>query len=111
MSATGIDGERRFDGRTGSSIPYAASTAALNHLIAMLANVVGPAVRVNAVAPGLVRTSWTASWGPLHDVMDARAPLARSGEPEDVAEVVADVAAARYLTGQVVVVDGGASLR
>ena len=44
---------------TGSSIPYAVSKAALNHLTALLANVCGPEVRVNAVAPGLVRTPWT----------------------------------------------------
>ena len=49
---------------TGSSVPYAVSKAALNHLTALLANVTGPAVRVNAVAPGLVRTPWTADWGP-----------------------------------------------
>ena len=96
---------------TGSSIPYAASKAALNHLAALLANVTGPAVRVNAVAPGLVRTPWTADWGPLHDAMATQAPLGRSAEPEDVAAVVADVASAAYLTGQVVVVDGGLSLR
>lgn len=96
---------------TGSSIPYAASKAALNHLTALVANVVGPTVRVNAVAPGLIRTPWTAEWEPLHEAMGHRAPLARSGEPDDVAEVVVDVAAARYLTGQVVVVDGGLTLR
>ena len=47
---------------TGSSIPYAVSKAALNHLTLLLANVVGPEVRVNAVAPGLVATPWTADW-------------------------------------------------
>jgi len=96
---------------TGSSIPYAMSKAALNHMVALLANVVGPAVRVNAVAPGLVRTPWTADWGPLHEAMERMAPLGRSGEPDDIAEVVVDLAAARYVTGQVVVVDGGLSLR
>jgi ketoreductase RED2 len=96
---------------TGSSIPYAASKAALNHLTALLANVTGPEVRVNAVAPGLIRTPWTAGWGPLHDAMATRVPAGRSGEPEDVAATVVDVAAARYVTGQVVVVDGGLSLR
>jgi ketoreductase RED2 len=96
---------------TGSSIPYAMSKAALNHMTALLANVVGPEVRVNAVAPGLVRTPWTADWGPLHDAMRTQAPLARSAEPEDIADVVVDVAAATYLTGQVVVVDGGLGLR
>jgi ketoreductase RED2 len=96
---------------TGSSIPYAVSKAALNHMTSLVANVVGPDVRVNAVAPGLVRTPWTAEWGPLHDAMQTRTPLGRSAEPDDIAEVVVDVAAARYLTGQVVVVDGGMSLR
>jgi ketoreductase RED2 len=96
---------------TGSSIPYAMSKAALNHMTALLANVVGPEVRVNAVAPGLVKTPWTQDWTPLHDAMQTRAPLARSAEPDDIAEVVVDLAAAAYLTGQVVVVDGGLSLR
>jgi ketoreductase RED2 len=96
---------------TGSSVPYATSKAALNHLTALLANVCGPEVRVNAVAPGLVRTPWTADWGPLHEAMSERAPLGRSAEPEDIAAVVADVAAARYLTGEVVLVDGGLALR
>jgi ketoreductase RED2 len=96
---------------TGSSVPYAVSKAALNHLTALLANVTGPAVRVNAVAPGLVLTPWTADWGPIHDLMEERAPLGRSGQPADIAAAIADVAANRYLTGQVIVVDGGLSLR
>jgi ketoreductase RED2 len=96
---------------TGSSIPYAMSKAALNHMTALLANVVGPEVRVNAVAPGLVRTPWTQEWGPVHDAMKDNAPLGRSAEPDDIAEVVVNVAGAAYLTGQVVVVDGGFGLR
>jgi ketoreductase RED2 len=96
---------------TGSSVPYAVSKAALNHLTRLLANVTGPEVRVNAVAPGLIRTPWTADWGPLHELMAERAPLGRSGEPDDIAAAVVDVAASRYLTGQVLVVDGGMSLR
>ncbi len=96
---------------TGSSIPYAMSKAALNHMTALLANVVGPDVRVNAVAPGLVRTPWTEDWGVLHDAMKTQNPLGRSAEPDDIAQVILDVAGADYLNGQVVVVDGGLSLR
>ncbi|HKE73038.1 MAG TPA: SDR family oxidoreductase [Acidimicrobiales bacterium] len=96
---------------TGSSVPYAASKAALNHLTALLGNVTGPEVRVNAVAPGLVRTPWTADWGPIHDAMATRAPLGRSAEPQDIAMAIVDVAATPYMTGQVVVVDGGLTLR
>ena len=95
---------------TGSSIPYAASKAALNHMTALLAKVVGPEVRVNAVAPGLVDTPWTEDWDVVREVVRQVAPLQRSGQPEDVAEVVLALARASYVTGQVVVVDGGLSL-
>jgi ketoreductase RED2 len=95
---------------TGSSVPYAVSKAALNHMTALLGKVAGPEVRVNAVAPGLVRTPWTADWEPVHEAMKTMTPLARSGEPSDIAPTVVDVAAAPYMTGQVVVVDGGLSL-
>jgi ketoreductase RED2 len=95
---------------TGSSIPYAASKAALNHMTVLLAKVVGPEVRVNAVAPGLVDTPWTADWDVVREVVSQVTPLKRSGQPEDVAEVILALARAGYVTGQVVVVDGGLSL-
>lgn len=95
---------------TGSSIPYAASKAALNHMTVLLAKVVGPEVRVNAVAPGLVDTPWTEDWDVVREVVRQMAPLKRSGQPEDVAEVVLALAQAAYVTGQVVVVDGGLSI-
>jgi ketoreductase RED2 len=96
---------------TGSSIPYAASKAALNHVTRLLANVVGPEVRVNAVAPGLVDTPWTADWDAIRAAVQERAPLKRSATPADVADVVLGLIAAEYVTGEVVVVDGGLSLR
>ena len=95
---------------TGSSVPYAASKAALNHLTVLLAKVVGPEVRVNAVAPGLVDTPWTADWDVVRDAVSRLAPLRRSGQPDDVAEVILALARAAYVTGQVVVVDGGISI-
>lgn len=95
---------------TGSSIPYAASKAALNHLTVLLAKVVGPEVRVNAVAPGLVDTPWTQDWDEIRALVGALAPLRRSGQPADVAGVVVALAAAPYVTGQVVAVDGGLTL-
>jgi ketoreductase RED2 len=95
---------------TGSSVPYAASKAALNHMTVLLAKVVGPEVRVNAVAPGLVDTPWTEDWDVIREVVRQVAPLKRSGQPEDVAEVVLALAQAAYVTGQVVVIDGGLSL-
>jgi len=95
---------------TGSSVPYAASKAALNHMTVLLAKVVGPEVRVNAVAPGLVDTPWTAEWDVVREVVRQVAPLRRSGRPDDVAEIVVALARAAYVTGQVVVVDGGLSI-
>lgn len=96
---------------TGSSIPYAVSKAALNHLTALLANVVGPQVRVNAVAPGLVDTPWTADWQDLHEAVKVMAPMQRSAQPDDVAEVVMTLVDSTYVTGQIWVVDGGLGLR
>ena len=96
---------------TGSSIPYAVSKAALNHLTVLLANTLGPQIRVNAVAPGLIDTPWTADWDDLHAGVAAMAPLQRSGQPDDVAEVVMSFLRSAYVTGQVWVVDGGLGLR
>jgi ketoreductase RED2 len=95
---------------TGSSIPYAASKAALNHLTVLLAKVVGPDVRVNAVAPGLIDTPWTADWEFQRAAVEAVAPLKRIGQPQDVAEVVLALARAAYVTGQVVAIDGGLTI-
>jgi ketoreductase RED2 len=96
---------------TGSSVPYAVSKAALNHLTALLANVTGPTVRVNAVAPGLVDTPWTAEWEDLHEAIKFMAPMGRAALPDDVAEVVQTLLDSTYVTGQVWVIDGGLSLR
>jgi ketoreductase RED2 len=96
---------------TGSSIPYAVSKAALNHLTLLLANTLGPEIRVNAVAPGLVDTPWTADWTVVRDVVVEMAPLRRSGQPDDVAEVVLAFVRSAYVTGQIWGVDGGLALR
>jgi len=95
---------------TGSSIPYAASKAALNHSTRLLAKVLGPDVRVNAVAPGLVDTEWTRDWDEVRALVHRMAPLRRSATPDDVAEVVLGLVRAQYVTGEVVVVDGGLGL-
>lgn len=96
---------------TGSSIPYAVSKAGMNHLTLLLANTLAPTVRVNAVAPGLVDTPWTADWGDLHEAIKVVAPMQRAAQPEDVAEVVAAQVASTYVTGQIWVIDGGLTLR
>jgi ketoreductase RED2 len=95
----------------GSSVPYAVSKAALNHLTVLLANALGPEIRVYAVAPGLIDTPWTADWDALRETVRATAPLRRTGTPEDVADACIGLVGARYATGQVLVVDGGMALR
>jgi ketoreductase RED2 len=95
---------------TGSSIPYAASKAALHHMTVLLAKTVGPDVRVNAVAPGLIDTPWTADWDVVRQVVQQVTPLKRTGTPEDVAEVVLALSKASYVTGQIVAIDGGLSI-
>ncbi|MBT2383935.1 SDR family NAD(P)-dependent oxidoreductase [Streptomyces sp. ISL-11] len=97
----------------GSSIPYAVSKAAIEHMTVLLANTVGPRVRVNAVAPGLIETPWTRDsdfFAPIAEKVRASTPLRRVGLPEDVAEAVLNLADATYTTGQVLLVDGGAHL-
>ncbi len=95
---------------TGSSIPYASSKAALNHQTVLLAKALGPEVRVNAVAPGLIDTPWTADWDLVRQAVTEVAPLKRSGRPGDVAPVVVALATGAYVTGQIVAVDGGLTL-
>jgi NAD(P)-dependent dehydrogenase (short-subunit alcohol dehydrogenase family) len=95
---------------TGSSIPYAASKAAFNHQTVLLAKALGPDIRVNAVAPGLVDTPWTEDWEDIRALVSAGAPLRRTATPGDVAEVVMGLVRSTYVTGQVVVVDGGLGL-
>ena len=93
----------------GSSIAYAMSKAALNHMTLLLAKSCGP-VRVNAVAPGLVATPWTKDWQAQHDSVKTTAPLRRSATPDDCVEAVLGLLRTRYATGQILVVDGGLTL-
>jgi NAD(P)-dependent dehydrogenase (short-subunit alcohol dehydrogenase family) len=95
----------------GSSIPYAASKAALNHVTKLLAAALGPEVRVNAIAPGLVDTPMTKDWADAHELWSERSPMRRPAQPGDVADLVAAVVAHGYLTGEVIVLDGGLNLR
>jgi len=95
----------------GSSIPYACSKAAIDHMTHLLANTLGPDIRVNAVAPGLVDTPWTEDWTAVREFVRAQSPMKRSANPEDVAEIILALARSTFVTGEVVVIDGGLNLR
>ena len=94
----------------GSSIPYAATKAALNHMTRLLALSLAPDIRVNAVAPGLVDTPLTADWTQAQQLWKTHAPLGRAARPEDIAQIVSLLVASDYLTGEVVLADGGLNL-
>lgn len=92
---------------------YAVSKAALSHLTAQLAVELGPRVRVNAVAPAVVKTTFAAAlYEGREEEVAAAYPLRRLGVPEDVASAVAFLASddASWITGQTLVVDGGLTL-
>jgi NAD(P)-dependent dehydrogenase (short-subunit alcohol dehydrogenase family) len=94
----------------GASIPYASSKAALNHVTRLLAVSLAPDIRVNAVAPGLVDTPLTADWTTAQQLWRERSPMRRAAKPEDVAQIVAMLVASDYLTGEILLSDGGLNL-
>jgi len=92
----------------GSSIAYAASKAAVISITKSLARVLAPEVRVNAVAPGIVRTRWVEGQEAHIERYAGNTPLRRVAIPEDVAEVIYSlVDHASFVTGQTIVIDGG----
>ena len=106
-SIGGIRGER------GIGI-YNTTKAGLIHLTETLAADLAPGVRLNALAPGLVKTYFArALWEPAEEAVAATVPLRRLGEPEDIAQAALFLASdfASWITGHTLVVDGGALIR
>jgi NAD(P)-dependent dehydrogenase (short-subunit alcohol dehydrogenase family) len=92
---------------------YNATKAALLHLTRTLAVELAPGVRVNAIAPGLVKTDMArALWEPNEEGFAARLPMRRLGEPRDIAQAAAFLCSdqASWITGTTMIVDGGALL-
>ncbi len=92
---------------------YDNTKAALIHLTGHLAHELAPNVRVNAVAPGLVKTDFArALWEPAEELVAKRTPLHRLGVPEDIAAAATFLCsdASSWVTGHTLVVDGGALL-
>src|SRR3954447_24856511 len=93
---------------------YNSTKAAVIHLTRQFAQELAPRVRVNAVAPGVVRTQLARGlWQDNEDFLNQALPLGRIGEPNDVADAIAFLAGARaaWITGQTLVIDGGAAIR
>jgi NAD(P)-dependent dehydrogenase (short-subunit alcohol dehydrogenase family) len=93
---------------------YNVSKAALIHLTRQLAQELAPSVRVNAIAPALVKTDMArALWEPNEEAMARSHALGRLGVPDDIASgalfLISDASA--WMTGEVLVVDGGAGVK
>src|ERR1700722_15912994 len=112
VSTASISGTRPAAGES----PYAASKAAVAALTASAALEYAPTIRVNAVSPGMIRTTMTAPWFEFmpdqEDRFQRDTPAGRVGEPEDIADVVVFLCSdlARFIAGQNLVVDGGLTL-
>ncbi|WP_394839137.1 SDR family oxidoreductase [Pendulispora rubella] len=99
-SIAGLTGE-------GSSLPYAVSKAALHGLTKSLARALAPEVRVSCVVPGFVMTRWWAGREEVAERVRQRTLLGEATTPEDVAQLVYNLATQRAVTSQFVVIDGG----
>lgn len=111
VSTASISGVRPAEGEAA----YAASKLGLIAFTASLALEYGPAIRANAVSPGMIATTLTEALVTdpvIVERMLAKTPAARIGDPEDVADVVLFLVSdlARFVTGQNVVIDGGMTL-
>jgi meso-butanediol dehydrogenase/(S,S)-butanediol dehydrogenase/diacetyl reductase len=112
VSTASISGTRPAAGES----PYAASKAAVAALTASAALEYAPTIRVNAVSPGMILTAMTEQMFEFMPSQTERfekgTPVARIGEPEDIADVVVFLCSdmARFVTGQNIVVDGGLTL-
>jgi len=102
QAETGMEGD--------SGELFAATKGAILAFTRSLALSLAPAVRVNALAPGWIKTAWgersSQTW---HDRVLKETPLARWGTPEDVAEVARFLVspASEFITGQIIRVNGG----
>ncbi|MGB3300459.1 MAG: SDR family oxidoreductase [Phormidesmis sp.] len=94
----------------GASIPYSASKAALNHMTKLLAVSLAPQIRVNAIAPGLVETPMSKHWDAARKLWSERSPMARGAQPKEIAQVASMLVSSHYLTGEIIISDGGLNL-
>jgi len=94
----------------GSSMAYSASKAGVICLTKSLARTLAPEIRVNTIAPGFVDTRWTADWPEFREMHEQATPLKRVAVPEDIAEAALFLTHSDFVTGQIIIVDGGKSM-
>lgn len=92
----------------GSSVPYAASKAAMIALTKSMAAALGPEILVNSVAPGLIYTRWTEDYPDRNEEIRQTTITQRLGTPEDIAGATHYlICTADWVTGQTLIIDGG----
>ena len=92
----------------GSSVPYAASKAAMIALTKSMAAALGPEIRVNSVAPGLIYTRWTEGHDERNEEIRRTTITQRLGTPEDIAGATHYlICNGEWVTGQTLIIDGG----
>jgi 3-oxoacyl-[acyl-carrier protein] reductase len=94
----------------GSCIAYSASKAAVICLTKSLARALAPDIQVNTIAPGFVDSRWTADWPEFRKMHEEATPMKRVATPADVAEAALFLVRSDFVTGQVIIVDGGKSM-
>lgn len=97
-------------GSITNALPYAVSKAALNYLTKLLAKELGPEIRVNAIAPGLITTPRTENFDAAIEKFKTRTPLKRVGDTNDIAELALAIIKSNYINGEIIVADGGFSV-
>ncbi len=111
-----IVNDSSIGGVTGiaSSIPYAASKAALNLMTKSLAHVLAPEIRINTVVPGMIQTRWLKGgmgdeqYAAMLEATAQQLPLKKVATAEDIAEVLVwFLESARLVTGEMLIVDSG----
>jgi NAD(P)-dependent dehydrogenase (short-subunit alcohol dehydrogenase family) len=76
----------------------------------LLALTLGPDIRVNAIAPGLVDTPMTENWVEAHQLWKEKSPMKRGAKPGEIAHVASMLVSSSYLTGEIILCDGGLNL-
>jgi len=94
----------------GSSMAYSASKAGVICLTKSLARTLAPEIRVNTIAPGFVDTRWTADWPEFRKMHEEATPMKRVATPKDIAESALFLVHSDFVTGQVIIIDGGKSM-
>ena len=76
----------------------------------LLAMSLAPQIRVNAIAPGLVDTPMSKDWTAAQKLWKEQSPMGRGAQPEEIAQVASMLVASHYLTGEILLADGGLNL-